>query len=118
MKKIFFAFIGAALLLASCAQEDLYVDQNPYRKIVEYQPLSFTMEAPGTITPDGDYSWITASQSGNTITFNTRRNTTGVIREARFSIAGKSDKLIVFQKAHGLDVKLTAEIIEQSATSA
>lgn len=118
MKKIFFAFISVALFLASCSKVDLYVEQNPYRKIVEYLPSTFTMEAPGTITPDADYSWISASQSGNSITFTTRRNTTGVIREACFSIAGKSQKLYVWQRAHGLDVKLTAEIIEQSATSA
>ena len=118
MKKLFFAIFGAALLLASCAPVDLYVDQNPNRAVIEYTPGTFSMEVPGSITPASTYDWLTFTQSGNTVNFTAKRNTTGLIRRAEFSIAGQPEKLLVFQKAHRLDAKLSAEVMSQSIGSA
>ena len=61
MKKIVFAFLGAMLLLASCAKTEQVA--NPYRKVVEYKPSTFTMTVPGNLT-DINASWISMTQSG------------------------------------------------------
>ena len=119
MKKILFALAGAALLLAGCVKEkSYYIEQNPNRMIVEYTPSTFTMEVPGTLTADADYNWITMSQSGNTATFTVRRNTTGVIREADYTISGQSLKAKIFQRAHSLDAAVTAKLTGQGLGTA
>ena len=119
MKKILFALAGTALLLAGCVKEkSYYIEQNPNRKIVEYTPSTFTMEVPGTLTADADYNWITMSQSGNTATFTVRRNTTGVIREADYTISGQSLKAKIFQRAHSLDAAVTAKLTGQGLGTA
>ena len=110
MKKILFALAGIVLLVAGCAKTDRYIEQNPYRLIEDYTPHSATMTVPGTLTPDALYPWIEVSQSGNTATFTMRRNTTGLIRRAEFSIAGSSQKAIVNQKAHGLDAAVSTAL--------
>lgn len=89
------------------------IEQNPYRTILEYTPGTFTMEVPGTLTPDDNYDWITVSQSGNSATFTVRRNTGG-IRRAEYSISGKSQKAVVNQKAHALDASLSSSLASQS----
>ncbi len=119
MKKILFALSGAVLLLAGCAKEkSYYIEQNPNRMIVEYAPATFTMQVSGTLTPDASYDWITMSQSGNTATFTVRRNTTGLIREADYSIAGQTLKAKVFQRAHSLDASVSAKLAGQGLGSA
>ena len=119
MKKILFALAGAALLLAGCVKEkSYYIEQNPNRKIVEYTPGTFTMEVPGTLTPDANYDWITMSQSGNTATFTVRRNTTGLVREADYTISGQSLKAKIFQRAHSLDAAVTAKLTGQGLGTA
>lgn len=113
MKKIFIAILGAAVLCASCAK-DLYIEQNPFRSIVEYTPGSVSMAVSGTLTPDASYDWITVSQSGDNATFTYRRNTSGVIRRAEFTQSGSSQKCIINQKAHGLDASVSATLAGQT----
>ena len=117
MKKIFSAILGAALLCVACKPVDLYVEQNPYRTIVDYTPCSVTVDAPGSLTADAQYDWISFTQSGNSATFTLRRNTTGGIRTAEYTMSGKKDKLIIFQKAHGLDAKVSTSLVSQSTTT-
>lgn len=107
MKKILIALAGIAFLVAGCAKTDRYIEQNPYRLIEDYLPHTVTMNVPGALTPDAMYPWIEMSQSGNTATFTMRRNTSGLIRRAEFSIAGSTQKAIVNQKAHSLDASVT-----------
>jgi len=107
MKKILIALAGIALIVAGCAKIDRYIEQNPYRLIEDYTPHTATMTVPGALTPDALYPWIEMSQSGNTATFTMRRNTSGVIRRAEFTIAGSTQKAIVNQKAHGLDAAVS-----------
>ena len=107
MKKIFIALTAVALLFVGCADEtEPY--QNPYRIIVDYLPQTITINGiSGTVTPDGDYNWITSNGNGS---FTLRRNTTGLIRRAEFTIAGQTDKAIVNQKAHSLDAAVTTAL--------
>jgi len=118
MKKVIFAIIGAALLLSACTAQDLYIEQNPYRTIESYLPHSCNMEVTGVLTPVESYSWIEASQIGNAATFTLRRNTTGLIRRAEFYMEGSSNKVVVSQEAHALDVKINANFLSQGASSA
>jgi len=118
MKKVIFTILGLSLLFASCEKNPLpQLEQNPYRKIVEYTPGTSTMEVPGTLTADETYDWITMTQSGNTASFTLKRNTTGCVRTAIYSISGSKEKAYVFQKDHALDAKVTAEIASQASTS-
>ena len=117
MKKIFYAIMGAALLLlAGCEEkgEDFY--QNPYRTIVDYLPSTFTINGiSGNVTPDGDYDWITSNGGGS---FTVRRNTSGKIRRAEFTISGSKDKAIVNQRAHSLDATVSSALAGQGLGSA
>jgi len=118
MKKILFALYGAALLLSACTAQDLYLEQNPYRKIVEYTPGTFSMnDIPGQVSVDMLYDWISYTQSGSTVNFTIRRNTGG-IRRAEFSIAGCKDNLVISQRAHALDAKVSADIVSNVAGTA
>lgn len=107
MKKIFIVLTAVALLFIGCAKEsDPY--QNPYRIIVDYLPQTITINGiSGTVTPDGDYNWITSNGNGS---FTLRRNTTGLIRRAEFTVSGSKDKAIVNQKAHSLDAAVTTAL--------
>lgn len=110
MKRILIALAGIALLLVSCTKgEDYYIEQNPYRKVVDYQPSTFTMNVPGTLTPSGSYDWITVATSGSTATFTTRLNTSGQIRRAEFSISN-GETAVVSQVAHGLKAEVTLNL--------
>ena len=118
MKKIFYAIMGAAalLLLAGCEEKGEVFYQNPYRIIVDYTPSTFTINGvSGTVTPDGDYNWITSNGNGS---FTVRRNTSGLIRRAEFTIAGSKDKAIVNQRAHGLDATVSSSLANQGLGSA
>ncbi len=118
MKKIFYAILGAAalLLLAGCEEKGEVFYQNPYRIIVDYQPSTFTIDGiSGNVTPDGDYSWITSNGGGS---FTVRRNTSGKIRRAEFTISGSSDKAIVNQRAHGLDASVSSALAGQGLGTA
>ena len=117
MKKILYAIMGAALLLfAGCEEKGEVFYQNPYRIIVDYQPSTFTISGlSGNVTPDGDYNWITSNGNGS---FTVRRNTSGVIRRAEFTVAGSKDKAIVNQRAHGLDATVTPALKGQGLGSA
>ncbi len=118
MKKIFYAIMGAAalLLLAGCEEKGEVFYQNPYRIIVDYTPSTFTINGvSGTVTPDGDYNWITSNGNGS---FTVRRNTSGLIRRAEFTIAGSKDKAIVNQRAHGLDATVSSSLASQGLGSA
>ncbi len=110
MKKIFFAILSLSFLFAACTKEtEPY--QNPYRIIVDYQPQTVTIKGlSGNITPDADYTWITYNGNGS---FVLRRNTTGLIRRAEFSIPGQSDKAIVNQRAHGLDALVSSKLTKK-----
>ena len=101
--------MGAALLLlAGCEEKGEVFYQNPYRIIVDYLPSTFTIQGvSGTVTPDENYDWITSNGNGS---FTVRRNTTGLIRRAEFTVSGSKDKAIVNQKAHGLDGSVTTAL--------
>ena len=105
MKKLVLAILGAAFLFASCEKNELYIEQNPYRTIVEYTPGTVTVEVAGTLTPDEDYDWLSVSQSGSSATFTIRRNTTGGYRQAYYTQAGSDFKCVIIQMEHGLDAK-------------
>ena len=99
---------AALLLLAGCEEKGEVFYQNPYRIIVDYLPSTFTINGvSGTVTPDENYDWITSNGNGS---FTVRRNTTGGIRRAEFTVAGSKDKAIVNQKAHGLDAAVTTAL--------
>ena len=117
MKKIFYAIMGATLLLlAGCEEKGEVFYQNPYRTIVDYLPSTFTIDGiSGTVTPDESYDWITSNGGGS---FTVRRNTSGLIRRAEFSISGSKDKAIVNQKAHSLDGTVSAALDGQGLGSA
>ena len=112
MKRIFIALTAVALLFVGCEKEkEPY--QNPYRIIVDYLPQTITINGiSGAVTPDGDYDWITSNGNGS---FTVRRNTTGLIRRAEFTIAGKSDKAVVNQRAHGLDGMVSSSMTNKDA---
>ena len=79
MKKILYAIMGTALLLAGCTQKGEVFYQNPYRTIVEYTPSTFTIPGiSGTVTPVETYDWITSNGNGS---FTVRRNTSGLVRQ-------------------------------------
>ena len=108
MKKILIALAGIALLVAGCAKEDRYIEQKPYRIIVDYLPQTVSIPGlSGTVTPVETYDWITSNGNGS---FTLRRNTTGLIRRAEFTIAGSSDKAVINQKAHSLDASVTTTL--------
>ena len=107
---------AALLLLAGCEEKGEVFYQNPYRIIVDYQPSTFTISGiSGNVTPDGDYNWITSNGNGS---FTVRRNTSGLIRRAEFTVAGSNDKAIVNQKAHSLDATVTSSLASQGLGSA
>ena len=111
MKKILFALAGIVLLVAGCAKTDRYIEQNPYRIIVDYLPQ--TAQIPGisgTVTPVDDYDWITSNGNGS---FTLRRNTTGLIRRAEFTVSGLTQKAVVNQKAHALDAKVSSSLMKK-----
>ena len=112
MKKIFYVMMGAALaLLAGCQQKGEVFYQNPYRIIVDYTPQTFSIQGvSGTVTPDAQYDWITSNGNGS---FTVRRNTSGLIRRAEFTISGSKDKAIVNQRAHSLDASIGAALVGQ-----
>ena len=114
MKKIFYVIMGAALLLlAGCEEKGEVFYQNPYRIIVDYLPSTFTINGvSGTVTPDDNYDWVTSNGNGS---FTVRRNTTGVIRRAEFTISGSKDKAVINQKAHGLDGKVNSSMVKKDA---
>ena len=108
MKKILFALAGIVLLVAGCAKTDRYIEQNPYRIIVDYLPQTAQiLGISGTVTPVDDYDWITSNGNGS---FTLRRNTTGLIRRAEFTVSGQSEKAVVSQRAHGLDAKVSSSL--------
>ncbi|MBR1490561.1 MAG: hypothetical protein IJ611_07610 [Bacteroidales bacterium] len=113
MKKIVFALLGMAILSVGCTTKEQEPYQNPYRIIVDYLPQTVTIDGiSGTVTPDADYDWITSNGNGS---FTVRRNTTGLIRRAEFTISGKSDKAIVNQRAHGLDALVSSKLSNKDA---
>lgn len=117
MKKLFFAIFSVALLFTACEKGSLpQLEQNPYRKVMEYTPGEYTMEVSGNVTPDMLYDWISVTQSGNKATFTVKRNTQDIIRRAEFTIAGQSQKAVISQKAHKLDAAVTATVVNQGAT--
>lgn len=108
--------MGAALLLAGCTQKGEVFYQNPYRTIVEYTPSTFTIPGiTGAVTPVESYDWITSNGNGS---FTVRRNTTGLIRRAEFTIAGSKDNAVISQRAHGLDGTVTPALVGQSVGAA
>jgi len=102
------------MVLAACNKAGELPEQNPYRKIMEYKPATVTMEVPGAITPDASYDWVSYTQNGNTVSFTTRRNFTGLIRRAEFSIAGTSFKAVISQKSGKIDANLSSYLVSQS----
>ena len=107
MKKILIALAGIALLVAGCAKTDRYIEQKPYRIIIDYTPQTFSIPGvSGTLTPVENYDWITYNGGSFTV----RRNTTGLIRRAEFNIAGSNDKAVVNQKAHSLDAAVSTAL--------
>ena len=117
MKKIFYAIMGAALLLlAGCEEKGEVFYQNPYRIIVDYLPSTFSINGvSGTVTPDENYDWITSNGNGS---FTVRRNTSGKIRRAEFTVSGSKDKAIVNQRAHSLDATVSSALAGQGLGTA
>ena len=114
MKKVLYAILGAALVLMSCTKEGRH--QNPYRLVVDYQPQTVTIKnITGTVTPVESYDWITSNGNGS---FTVRRNTSGLVRKAEFTISGVSDHAMVFQKAHSLDASLALSLVKQGISMA
>lgn len=110
MKRFLIVLAGLSLLVVSCKKgEDYYIEQNPYRAVVDYQASTFTMTVSGTLTPKEDYSWISVSTSGTTATFTTHLNTSGIIRRAEYNISG-GGTAIVSQKAHGLSAEVVLSL--------
>ena len=99
--------MSLAFLLVACKKESEPY-QNPYRVIVDYLPQTITVNGvSGTVTPDAIYDWITSNGNGS---FTLRRNTSGLIRRAEFTVSGLSDKVIVNQRAHALDAAVTTAL--------
>lgn len=97
-----------AILSVGCTTKEQEPYQNPYRIIVDYLPQTVTIQGiSGTVTPDANYDWITSNGNGS---FTLRRNTTGLIRRAEFTVSGQSDKAIVNQRAHSLDASVTTAL--------
>lgn len=118
MKRILLSIIGVALLLTACEVNQLpKIEQLPFRTVVEYTPGTYQIEVSGNVTPDALYPWLSFNQNGNTVSFTVTRNTQDVVRRAEFSIAGTSDKLVISQKAHGLDASVTTSLAGQGAGS-
>ena len=108
MKKILIALVGIALFMVGCSKVDRYIEPKPYRIIVDYQPQTFSIpDLSGTVTPVENYDWITSNGGGS---FTVRRNTTGLIRRAEFTVAGSNDIAVVNQKAHGLDAAVSTAL--------
>jgi len=97
-----------AILSVGCTTKEQEPYQNPYRIIVDYLPQTVTIQGiSGTVTPDASYDWITSNGNGS---FTLRRNTTGLIRRAEFTVSGQTDKAIVNQRAHSLDGVVTTAL--------
>lgn len=71
------------------------------------------MTVDGSLT-DINADWIKMSQSGNTVTFTTTRNLTGLIRRAEYPISGSDFKAVVNQKSGSIDVSLSSSLVSQS----
>ena len=99
--------MGAALVFAGCSKT-AEQSANPYRKVVDYKPSTFTMTVPGTLT-DVNAAWISMSQSGTTATFTTKLNTTGLVRRAEYPIQG-GGTLVVSQKSEELDAVINLSL--------
>ena len=113
MKKIFFAILSLAFLFVGCNEKATEPYQNPYRVIVDYLPQTVSIKGlSGNVTPDAQYDWITYNGNGS---FTLRRNTTGLIRRAEYTIPGQSDKAIVNQRAHGLDGMVSSKLTNKDA---
>jgi len=96
--------MGAALVFAGCSKT-AEQSANPYRKVVDYKPSTFTVSVPGTLT-DVNADWISMTQNGSTASFTTKLNTTGLIRRAEYPIQG-GGTLVVSQKSGDLDAVIT-----------
>lgn len=103
--------MGLAFFAVACNQ-DVEPYQNPYRVIVDYTPSTFTVNVPGAVTPDALYDWVSSNGNGQ---FTVRRNTSGLIRRAEFTIAGTTDKCIINQRAHGLDAMVSSKLTNKDA---
>ena len=99
-------------MLASCGKQETSTP-NPWRKIVDYKPSTFTMTVEGNVSAINT-DWITMNQSGNTVTFTTTRNLTGLIRRAEFPVSGSNFKVIVNQKSGSIDASLSSSLVSQS----
>ena len=80
-------------------------------EVLGYKPSTYevTVESAGSWTLQGSYDWITPSKTsgngGETITFSTTLNTTGLIRTADYTVVsnGEETPITLYQKSGKLE---------------
>ena len=98
MKKIFFALLSASMVLFAACQQEPSVKVSDGAEVLGYKPSTYdiTVESDGGWTLDGNYDWVTPSKtsgnSGETITFSTTLNTTGLIRTAEYTVVSNGEE--------------------------
>jgi hypothetical protein len=126
MKKIFFALLSASMVLFAACQQEPSVKVSDGAEVLGYKPATYDIkvESEGSWTLKGDYDWITPSKtsgnSGETISFATTLNTTGLIRTADYTVVSNGDEttITLYQKSGKLDAVLSISVVEQGKGSA
>lgn len=126
MKKIFFALLSASMVFFAGCQQEPSVKVSDDAEVLGYKPSTYevTVESAGSWTLQGSYDWITPSKTsgngGETITFSTTLNTTGLIRTADYTVVsnGEETPITLYQKSGKLDAVLSISVVEQGKGSA
>lgn len=121
MKKIFFALLSASLVFFAGCQQEPSVKVSDDAQVLGYKPSTYdiTVEAAGSWTLQGSYDWITPSKTsgngGETISFTTTLNTTGLIRTADYTVVanGEETTVTLYQKSGSLDAVLDLSVAGQ-----
>ena len=126
MKKIFFALLSASMVLFAACQQEPSVKVSDGAEVLGYKPSTYDIkvESAGSWTLEGDYDWITPSKtsgnSGETISFTTTLNTTGLIRTADYTVVSNDGEttITLYQKSGDLDAVLELSVVEQGVGTA
>lgn len=127
MKKIFFALLSASMVLFAACQQEPSVKVSDGAEVLGYKPSTYdiTVESVGGWTLEGNYDWVTPSKasgnSGETISFKTTLNTTGLIRTADYSVVssdGETTTITLYQKSGELDAQLSLAVVGQGKGTA